>query len=156
MAEGHQPAEGVTGGSVSEPELPMFALVVAALGAVNGPERGPSKPEPPAVPCVEFDMNPLPCTRGGWRLTITVLTDRVEYTDKVGPTVAPIDLFDFCDGFVIEMKRQGFKVEIADKSKIRVYGVTKDGKFYPATEGKVTSPDLNKDELPKVTNPPKA
>ncbi len=53
-------------------------------------------------------------------------------------------------------RRVGFVVEQVSPTKVRFIGCEKDGKFYPAVRGKVTSKTIPTEQLPKVTNPPEA
>ena len=54
------------------------------------------------------------------------------------------------------MKDNRFEAEVVGMTRLRVYGRIWNGKLIPATEGKVESKNLKKEELPKVKNPPKA
>ena len=112
-------------------------------------------PVPKPEPYVEFDFNTLGGGEGNMRLTIKVSTTHKDVTfsdESNGPRGFSRELL--CGLFASGLKETGFKAEVVDKSKIRVYGCTREGKYYPATKGEATSPDLKKDELPKVKNPP--
>ncbi len=61
-----------------------------------------------------------------------------------------------CEFLAAFLKNNDFKIEVVDKTKLRVYGYMHDGKLIPATKGKVESKDLKPEELPKVKNPPSA
>jgi hypothetical protein len=107
---------------------------------------------------VEFDFSTLPRDgKGRYKLQITILT-----TDKDIKLSEPADLTregnpeDTCAFIAFFLNNNKFKAEVVDKTKLRVYGRIFNDKLIPATEGSVTSPDLKKEELPKVKNPPKA
>ncbi len=55
------------------------------------------------------------------------------------------------ESFAEDLQAEGFKTEVVDKVKVRVYGQTIDGKFYPAIKGNAESKELKKESLPKVT-----
>jgi hypothetical protein len=54
------------------------------------------------------------------------------------------------------MEFNRWRAKVVDNTKLRVYGRNFNDKLIPAIEGKVTSPNLKKEEMPKVKNPPKA
>ena len=135
-----------------------------AGGVKVGVREGDGKPgaKPPPVgpdlgpePYVEFDFTTMPVEERSWHITVNVETALKNLTfveDDHAPDRGQREAL--CCGLAIRMESVGFKADVIDKSKVRVYGAVFDGKFYPATKGIVKSPDLKKNELPKVTNPP--
>jgi hypothetical protein len=99
-------------------------------------------------PYVEFDCDPVP-RQGKWELKIKVSTEKLVYEYQVATTNGD-DPESLADSFAKGARGKGFKVEVIDKVKVRVYGATTDGKFHPATKGGVESPDLEKNALPTV------
>lgn len=97
---------------------------------------------------VEFDCSPIP-KQGKWELRLSVSTEKVVYEYRVNPTNGD-DPESLADSFAKGLRAKGFKAEVIDKVKVRVYGQTTDGKFYPATSGVAKSPDLEKESLPTV------
>lgn len=139
---------------------------LSATGAATAETREgdgkPAKNPPPSGPdmgkenYVEFDFTTMPTEKGPWRLTYRVETtlDKIRFADETGaPNGAPREAL--CESLAHVLEETGFKTELVEKSKIRVYGACYDGKFYPATRGIVESPNLKKEQLPKVTNPSK-
>lgn len=101
---------------------------------------------------VEFDFIPVPCAEGPWKIKVVVESMRkgLMYAEEVtSPNGTPREVL--CETYAAGLKEIGFEAKIIDKSKIRVYGVTQDGKFYPATKGSVETEGLKKNEVPKVT-----
>lgn len=124
------------------------------------PKAPPVGPDLGQEPYVEFDFGPIPELKpGGWKMTLTVLTaDKdVKYTE-----VFEVDQLGFtrrtlvCGGYKKSMTEIGFKAEVVDDVKLRVYGCSRGGRFYPAAKGAIEPTNLKKGEWPKVTNPPKA
>ena len=73
--------------------------------------------------------------------------DCTVYTD-INPTKPWEVLADVHESF----SRMGCKAEIIGKTRLRVYGQVRDGRFHHALKGSVESEDLKPAELPKVTN----
>jgi hypothetical protein len=121
--------------------------------AKNTPLRGPDMGKENYV---EFDFTPMPTEKGPWTLKYRVETtlNNFGFGDETG---APDGTAreSLCESLAGVIEEAGFKTELVEKSKIRVYGASHDGKFYPATRGIVESPNLKKDQLPKVMNPEK-
>ena len=124
-----------------------------------GEKRPPPGPELGSEPFVEFDFTTMPDgneTDRGWRLKLEVMTslkDLMFRSQRHAPNRGP-PRETLCLSLAMGLEWAGFKAEVVDKSKVRVYGAVFDGRFYPATRGIVESPNLRPNELPKVTNPP--
>lgn len=133
----------------------MQTAVVALFATVlSGPTIGAQKPDKDTV-YVEFDFSTLPSdVCGKFSMTLTVLTaDKdLKYSEPIQQQ-GMLNPQALCEGLADNMRRNRFKVEIVDKTKLRVYGRNFNDKLIPATKGKVESPDLKKEELPKVKNP---
>jgi hypothetical protein len=129
----------------------FYGLLSAALGLFA---TGQPKAEP-ATQYVEFDFSTMPRDgEGNCAYTLTVLTvDRdLKYSvESKGPKKFTPDVV--CAAWECSMRINSFKVEIVDKTKLRVYGQIFNDKLIPATKGIVESRDLTPDELPKVKNP---
>ncbi|HVL13072.1 MAG TPA: hypothetical protein VM529_10935 [Gemmata sp.] len=130
------------------------ALVVWLALGLTGFTAGQPKPIETA-PYVEFDFSTLPLNgTGDCSFTLTVLTaDKdLKYTAELkGPR--KFDPEVTCAGYASSMRDSRFKAEVVEKTKLRVYGRMFNDKLIPATKGIVESPDLTKDELPRVKNP---
>ena len=109
-------------------------------------------------PYVEIDFSTLPRDGvGECAYTVTILTtDKdIKYsTESKGPKKFAADAV--CESWAINMRVNRYKVEIVDKTKLRIFGRMFNDELIPATEGTVESKDLKPDQLPKVKNPPKA
>lgn len=102
-------------------------------------------------PYVEFDLGPLPCEQNReWEFKFSVSTEKLCYQDSAA-VMGATDRSTKCDVFAAELRKNGFEVEVIEKSKIRVYGAKTDDTFYPAIKGSVETKGLKKDEVPKVT-----
>ena len=133
-----------------------ISALLTLLGSPNtSPDRA-SAPVPIAPPTyVEFDFTPLPETVGRkWSLTFKVTTTQEDaiYSDKIGPVEGYLERHALCVVLMIGLDEKGYKTEVINKSKIRVYGRTVEGKFYPVVKGIVTSDELMKDELPTIAS----
>ena len=109
-------------------------------------------------PYVEFDFSTLVEDGGEGKCTWTIIVKMSDKdldfeTDIKGPR--KFDRESTCAALGINMRYNDLDAEVVDKIKLRVYGRKYDGKFYPATKGKVESKDLKPEELPKVKNPTK-
>jgi hypothetical protein len=120
----------------------------AAKPLPAGPKVGPEN-------FVEFDFSPVPDGTGPWRVTLTVETTLKDFKFRDDMSGSNPVTNVACESLVMGLNEIGFKAEVVDRTKVRVYGGIWDGQFYPATEGRVESAELKKDHLPKVTNPPK-
>lgn len=123
----------------------------AKPAAEKRPSRGPDLG---AEPFVEFDFSvlpPPPGIKGKFTWRIDTEDDRRFFKDTVGGDLCYHD--DFCLGLEMSLNEIGFKAEVVGKSRLRVYGNVREDRFYPATKGSIESPDLKKEQLPKVTNP---
>lgn len=110
----------------------------------------------PAAKGVVFDFNvPAQDRDVDFACTVAFATGggKPYLYDLSGPL---IDAEDIAFMFHKNIADCGIKAEIVNKTQVRVLGIEKDGKFYPAIKGTVTSKTLPADALPKVTNPPKA
>lgn len=145
---------------------PLAALLsVLFAGAAPGGDDPAPKPRPkPNAPYVEFDFSALTekCP-GRFAYTITILSADKDLKFSMETSGDPKDHMGRrpgprpeCSAWSTLLRINDWKAEVVDKTKLRVYGVISNGKLIPATEGKVESPTLKKDELPKVKNPPKA
>lgn len=116
------------------------------------------EPKADTRPYVEIDFSTLPRDGNGeYTITITVYTADKDLTYSTKTTLArKFSPEDKCAATAIHMRNSRFDAEVMNKTKLRVYGRMFNDKLIPATEGKVESPDLKKEELPKVKNPPKA
>jgi hypothetical protein len=127
----------------------FFFSLVLLIGYVDGLR---AFPVPKVAPYVELDFTTATEDGAGdMRMTIQVLTTHKNVTfseERSGPRKFPRETTCACTAS--GLKEVGFKVEIIDKLKLRVYGCTREGVFYPVTTGKVESPDLKPEELPKV------
>jgi len=134
--------------------LGTLLSVLFAGAAAGGDDPAPR----PGAPYVEFDFTPLPRDgEGKCRYTLTVFSADKDLTYSVeseGPKQFIPD--NVCGTWANSLRINRWKAEVVDKTKLRVYGRMFNDKLIPATGGKVTSPDLKKEELPKVKNPPKA
>ena len=137
--------------------IPAFMVLSLAAGNAASPaSKLACFQERADEPYLEIDLGPVPCEIDReWKVAIKVDTEKVTFSDKVHNT-GITDRSATCEALVLRLRENGFKAEVIDKSKIRVYGHTKDGKFYPVTKGSVETEGLKKEELPKVKNPPKA
>ncbi|HVL15032.1 MAG TPA: hypothetical protein VM529_20845 [Gemmata sp.] len=117
------------------------------LLALGGSTPADDKKEP-GEPYIEIDFTPMP-EQVRWRFTITI-----ETTDKDLKFAHDFNLkskrFDLCEIVANYLNDGRFRAEVVDKSKVRVYGRTFNEKFFPVTKGSVTSPDLDKEQLPTV------
>lgn len=150
--------------------LAMAALLLVpgdpVLGNGCADPPGPVKEKKVQEPYVEFDLSPLPEGPGILSLSIKVETTdpdisfetKIQRQIPTGGMPAPVGQTNMgtCEHLVDSMKQMKFRAEVVNQTKIRVYGRPFNDTFLPATRGTVTSPDLKKDELPKVKNPPKA
>jgi hypothetical protein len=115
----------------------------------------PVGPDLGAEAYVEFDFSPIPIDTGPWEVTMEVHTTLKDFTASDGHNAPNGSSWTvLCEGFASGLGTIAFKAEVVDKKKVRVYGGVYDGKFYPATRGTVASPNLKKEQLPKITNPP--
>lgn len=107
---------------------------------------------------VEFDFAPLPRTgMGGYDIHFTLLTSDKDIKVAEGTKFfRETDASTNCEFLASYLKNNGFKIDVVDKTKLRVYGYVLNGKLIPATKGIVKSKDLKPEELPKVKNPPQA
>ena len=121
-----------------------------------------TKPPPPGPDLgdeayVEFDFSTLPRAGDGeYRFRVIVLTphEKVKYDLEVkGPRKFSPETH--CDALAYNLRGTQFKAQVVGETKLRVYGCVNNGYWYPATEGRIESAELTKDELPKVTNPQK-
>ena len=106
---------------------------------------------------VEFDCGPIPDVgEGAFRVRMTILTGdpNVRFDEELGGSRKTARA-TWCEVIADLLLDAGYKAQVVGNDKIRVYGCVKQGHYYPATEGKVGSPDLPKEELPRVTNPQK-
>jgi hypothetical protein len=131
----------------------MFALLGVMLVGFMVDIEGDVRAIPAAEPeeaYIEIDFTPMPCEKGPWKLTVTVESTLKEltYSEVVNSDGIPREVL--CETIASGLKDVRFKAQVVEKSKLRVYGATFQGKFYPATKGKVESPDLKKDELPTI------
>ncbi len=134
----------------------MGSLLAALLLLHGAPAGAPAAAAPPAGAYVDFDFKPLPETVGRkWTMTVKVETTQagVVYSDRVGPVEGYLERLGLCEALVSGMEEAGFKAEVVYESRVRVYGRTVGGKYYPAVKGIIEAPDLKKDELPKVRGP---
>jgi hypothetical protein len=124
-----------------------------------GPKPPPVGPDLGDEPFVEFDFTKIPCEKAPWDVTIRVLTSLKDLSGNVEDMAAPdgtpregleLMLLSAADS----LEEIGYKAQLVDKFKIRVYGGLFDGKFYPATKGIVESKTLKKADLPTVKAPP--
>ena len=130
----------------------MLALLLVASMVTRD-----THPQPANGVYVEFDFGKVPERVGQrWDISVHVATSdeavRFEVSVNVAPRFSPITL---ADAYRSSMEEVGYKVELIDKTKLRVYGCTVKDKFYPVKEGKVESPQVAKDKLPGVSNPTK-
>jgi hypothetical protein len=107
---------------------------------------------------VEFDFSTLPYGGDGkysFTITIKTMDKDISWSEPQGGdrSLKPEEI---CDMYAVFMEFNRWRAKVVDKTKLRVYGRNFNDKLIPAIEGKVTSPDLKKEELPKVKNPPKA
>jgi hypothetical protein len=161
VASGGASLVGVSGAAVK-----TAAPEPAAPGK---PEPAAAVPPPPAGPCaaapvpadppkefIEFDLSSLPEEVGrAWSVSLAVATtqDKGGYADRVGPVGGYLERLGLCDAVVAGLTDRGFRAEVLDGAKVRVYGRTHDGKFYPVVRGTVASDELKKEELPAVRQP---
>lgn len=143
-----------------------YALyLLGVFTTVVGGKTSADEPPPKELPYVEFDLNTLP-DRPAVRVTLTY---RVMTTDKdlvfkhtlttqEPPRGAPPPLpgqFAEMQAEIMadQLTRQRFRADLIGKTIIRVYGRNFNDKLIPAVKGEVTSPEIAKEFLPKVTNP---
>ena len=133
--------------------LPVLAIWLCASGL-------PKPAEDAEGSYVEIDFSALPSARErSYSLTVTIYTSDkdIDYSAETKVSRADVDPpHVMCQTYAVNMELNRFKTKIVDKTKLRIYGRNFNDKLIPAIEGKVTSPDLRKEELPKVKNPPKA
>ena len=127
----------------------LWAVVLASLPSITGPDVGvKDDKKEKKEPYIEIDFTPMP-EQVRWRFTITI-----ETTDKDLKFAHDFNLkskrFDLCEIVANYLNDGRFRAEVVDKSKVRVYGRTFNEKFFPVTKGSVTSPDLDKEQLPTV------
>lgn len=127
-----------------------FAVLLLCCLPIDGRADEPSKGG------VLFDFNVKPQEKD---IDIAMT---VEFADSGGETWSFgyrgffFDLEDFAFLTHDNLKTCKVKAEIVDKTKVRVLGVQKNGKFYPAVLGTMKSKSIPLKDLPKVINPPKA
>jgi hypothetical protein len=122
--------------------------------AKNPPALGPALG---AESYVEFDFTSMPCEKGPWELVLTVETTLKNFSAIADPAAPDgIRRDALCENIVASLEDIGFRAEVVEKSKVRVYGGIFDGKFRPAARGTAESQQLKREHLPKVANPPKA
>jgi hypothetical protein len=117
--------------------------------------------EEPAARGVVFDFNvPVQDRDVDFACTVEFATGggKPYLYDLNGPLINTEDLAFMFHGSLkgSNIKGSNIKADIVNKTQVRVFGIEKDGKFYPALKGTVTSKTLPADARPKVTNPPKA
>lgn len=143
------------------PNLLLLVLGMTAVAQLHTPNALCAEPEKPkqkaADSFVEFDFSTVPERVGRrWELIVHVTTSNDAVKFKLAVNIAerfsPVTL---ADSYRSSMEEVGYKVELVDKLKLRVYGCTVKDKFYSVREGKVESPQVTKDQLPAVTNPTK-
>jgi hypothetical protein len=131
----------------------MVPISVCVAMSLLGPVPDQAKLEQATF--VEFDFSSVPERMGfRWDLTLSVYTNhkdvKIEQSLNIAERVSPATL---ADGFAGFFKDAGFKAELVDKFKVRVYGYSSKGKYYPVVAGKVSSPQAEGEKLPKVTAP---
>lgn len=136
----------------------MISCLLICVGSIQLGSVEPDPPETTRKPYVEFDLSTLPFGgEGKYSFTLTVYTadkdfkwsEPAEHDRKLKPA-------GLCAAYRTFMETNRWKAQVVDKTKLRVYGRMFNDKLIPATKGIVTSPDLKKEQLPKVKNPPKA
>jgi hypothetical protein len=143
----------------------FYLAFMAVAWACQVQSREPPEGKQLKEPYVEFDFTKVPEGPGKVTLSIKVHTTDpdISYESKYSWSMAPggppwpkgqVNAVR-CENLLHEMKGLKFKAEVVDKTKIRVYGRTFNDKLLPAIKGVVESPDLKKEELPKVKNPGK-
>lgn len=132
----------------------MNLLVTFTLCGVVVPAVRCDAPPEQAV-YVEFDFSTLPRDREeDYRLRLTVLTtNKVLKYSMEGKMRGKRSPEGCCDLLAASLMANSFKVEVVDKTKLRVYGRIFNDELIPAIQGRVESPDLKKEELPRVKNP---
>ena len=120
--------------------LPLLALGSSTLA---------DDKKEPGEPYIEIDFTPMPGDQVRSTITVTVETTDKDLTFSERITVK-MKHDALCDLVVNILGDVKFKAEVVGKSKVRVYGRTFNDKFYPVTKGSVTSPDLEKEQLPTV------
>jgi hypothetical protein len=125
-------------------------LSLVALGVTADVTSGQTGDRP--MPGVLIDFTNLPVLAKA-DLTIRIEFEGLKYEPKEyhGPT-DPEDMAFICHNGLV---KSGAKVELVGKTKVRVLGWVKDGKFHRAVKGAAESKTLKAEELPKVTNPGK-
>lgn len=127
----------------------------------NGLSPPPIAPPPKPVfkkSYVEFDLSPAVTRDGDPGYTIELHVTFLNLDKPVisalywlggGLNVKSLTEFHFTDFF------EHLDAEIVEGTKIRVYGRTVHGKYYPAVEGQVRTIGLRKEQIPTVKNPPR-
>ncbi|HJZ54126.1 MAG TPA: hypothetical protein VKE74_04180 [Gemmataceae bacterium] len=150
-------------GTGQMPKLSGIGEVKVDTKEDDGKARPAAEKRPPTGPkiaddtFVEFDLTTLPPGAMGvfWRLTFEVRTTAEEEEPwiRIPMEVASDGAAEtITDVIEITLADAGFKSEVVGKTKFRVYGGVWEGRYYPATKGSVESPNLKKEQLPKVTD----
>lgn len=130
--------------------LPAVAIWFCAVG--------PPKPaEEPEGSYVEIDFSPLPSpVNRNYSVTVTIITPDKDFHYSSEAKISGSEADGVCRLYAKHMEFNRWRAKVVDNTKLRVYGRNFNDKLIPAIEGKVTSPNLKKEEMPKVKNPPKA
>lgn len=114
--------------------------------------KRPTGPQFEDEPFVEFDFQTLP-PPPGVKASYELRVDTSGSVFK-SPTSGDIHYSDdTAIGWEQSLNEIGYKAEVIEKSKLRVYGHVTSKGFLQATKGSITSEGLPKEQIPKVVQP---
>jgi hypothetical protein len=106
---------------------------------------------------VEFDISPLPVAgpaRISWQSSWGVFFRTGDSSYDVGTSIDidPAKPWRALEEVLESFSRMSCKAEIVGKTRLRVYGMVLDGRYYPAIKGSVESEEIKPEELPNITS----